>query len=84
MNSDTSREIIIYGDGQMVNINPQYIVNEDQQRKAVLVTLAEWEHIIEDLEELNDIRAYDEAKAGPQNAVPFEQAVREIEEGYEA
>lgn len=68
----------------MVNINPQYVVDENQQRKAVLVTLAEWEHIIEDLEELNDIRAYDEAKAGPQNAVPFEQAVREIEEGYGA
>jgi hypothetical protein len=39
---------------------------------------------VEDLEELDDIRAYDKAKAGPQDAVPFAQAVREIREGYDA
>ncbi len=41
----------------------------------------EWERIVEALEELDDIRAYDEAKSGSQETVPFEQAVREIEEG---
>ena len=67
----------------MVTVHPQYVVDENQQREAVLVPLAEWERIIDDLEELDDIRAYDEAKTGPQDTVPFEQAVREIEEGYE-
>ena len=66
----------------MVSIHPQYLVDENQQRKAVVLPLAEWERIIEDLEELDDIRAYDEAKSGPQDRVPFEQAVREIEEGH--
>jgi hypothetical protein len=33
------------------------------------------------LEELDDIRAYDQAKAGQQETIPFEQAVREIQEG---
>jgi hypothetical protein len=28
------------------------------------VTISEWEQIVEDLEELDDIRAYDAAKAG--------------------
>ena len=40
--------------------------------------------IVEELEELDDIRAYDEAKSGPQDAVPFERAVREIQEGHDA
>lgn len=31
------------------------------------------------LEDLDDIHAYDAAKAGPQEAIPFEQAEREIE-----
>jgi len=66
----------------MVTVHPQYVVDENQKPKAVLISLAEWERIIEDLEELDDIRAYDEAKAGPQDAVPFEQAVREVEEEY--
>ena len=66
----------------MFTVHAQYVVDENQQRKAVLIPLAEWERIIDDLEELDDIRAYDKAKAGPQDTVPFEQAVREMEEGY--
>ena len=68
----------------MVTIHPQYVIDQNQQRKAVLLPLAEWERIVEDLEELDDIRTYDEAKTGPQDTVPFEQAVREIEEGHSA
>jgi PHD/YefM family antitoxin component YafN of YafNO toxin-antitoxin module len=65
----------------MIKIHPQYVVDENQQRKAVLIPLAEWEQILDYLEELDDIHAYDEAKAGSQEAMPFEQAVREIDEG---
>ena len=62
----------------MVTVHPEYVVDEKQQRKAVLLPVAEWERIVEELEELDDIRAFDRAKAGPQDSVPFEQAVREI------
>ncbi|MHC4441261.1 MAG: hypothetical protein ACYTF1_10100 [Planctomycetota bacterium] len=68
----------------MVGVHPQYIVDENQQRKAVLLSLAEWQQIVEELEELDDIRAYDEAKAGSQDAVSLEQALREIEEEHNA
>ena len=68
----------------MITVHPQYIVDQNQQRKSVLLPLAEWERIVEDLEELDDIRAYDDAKSGSQGTLPFEQAVREIEEGNEA
>jgi hypothetical protein len=65
----------------MVSVHPQYLVDENQQRKAVVLPVDEWAWIVEELEELDDIRAYDQAKTGPQDAVPFEQAVREIREG---
>ena len=71
------------GDGgdTVVPIHPQYVVDEEQHRQAVLLPLADWERIVEELDELNDIREYDQAKAGPQETVSFEQAVREIQEG---
>lgn len=67
----------------MVTVHPEYVVDEKQNRKSVILPLAEWERIVEELEELDDIRAYDQAKAGQQDALPFEQAVREIQEGHD-
>ena len=67
----------------MVTVHPEYVVDEKQNRKSVILPVAEWERVVEELEELDDIRAYDKAKAGPQDTVPFEQAVREIRQGYD-
>ncbi|HBA84473.1 MAG TPA: hypothetical protein DCZ95_10300 [Verrucomicrobia bacterium] len=68
----------------MVTVHPEYVVDEQQRLKAVLLPVAEWERVVEELEELDDIRAFDKAKAGSQEAVPFEQAVREIQQDYKA
>ena len=68
----------------MITIHPEYLVDTKQNRKAVLLPLAEWERIVEELEELDDIRAYDKAKAGSGDAVPFDQAIREIQEGSDS
>jgi len=57
----------------------QYVIDEAGKRTAVLVPLEEWEHIQAALEELADIRAYDEAKRHPSDPVPFDQAMAEIE-----
>ena len=66
----------------MATVHPEYVVDAHANRKAVLLPVSEWEHVVEELEELDDIRAFDEAKAGPQDRIPFESAVREIQEGY--
>ena len=68
----------------VIPLHPQYVVDEEQRPQAILLPVSEWEQIMEELDELDDIRAYDEAKAGPQEAVDFEQAVREIEDGSDA
>jgi len=67
----------------MVNVHPEYVVDEHQNRKAVLLPLLEWEQIINELEELDDLRAYDAAQQYSADRIPFEQAVREIQEDYE-
>jgi len=68
----------------MVTVHPEYVVDKDKHPKAVLLPISEWEQVMEELEELDDIRAYDKAKASPQDSIPFDQAVREIQEGHEA
>jgi hypothetical protein len=50
------------------------------QEKAVVLPFAEWQQIAEELEELEDIRSFDEAKSEPSDPVPFED-VRRIERG---
>jgi len=57
----------------------QYVVDAAGERTAVIVPLDDWERIQEALEELADIRAYDEAKRHPSDPVPFEQAMAEID-----
>ena len=65
----------------MISLHEDYVVDGKGHRKAVVVPVEEWEKVLEALEELDDIRAYDEAKGYPSDAVPFEQALLEIREG---
>ena len=58
----------------MITLREEYLVDEAGNREAVVLPLAAWQQIKEELEELDDIRAYDEAKAQPSEPVPFGQA----------
>jgi len=64
----------------MVAIREQYLVDEKGERISVLLSIEEYQRILEELEELEAIRAYNEAKAVHDEAIPFEQAVAEIEQ----
>ena len=63
----------------------RYIVDENGKRTGVILLVEEYERTIEALEDLEDVRLYDEAKAalqrGESEVVPLEQAMREIREG---
>ncbi len=65
-------------------MNGRYVVDENGKRVAVLLEIEEYERMIEELEELEDILAYREAEAeierGEDEAIPLEQAMREIRE----
>lgn len=47
----------------MIVVHEDYVVDEQGHRKAVVVALEEWEQILDALEELDDIRAYETAKS---------------------
>jgi hypothetical protein len=56
----------------------KYVVDKDGKRVGVVLEIDEYKRILEDLEELEAIRAYDAAKSTDDDAIPFEQAVDEI------
>jgi len=56
----------------------QFLTNEKGEKVAVVIEIQEYEKLLEELEDLEDIRAYDEAIASGESPIPFEQAIAEI------
>jgi hypothetical protein len=63
----------------MTEFAKRYMVDEEGHRIGVVLDIAEYRRLLEDLEELESIRAYDAAKASDDEVIPFEQAVTKIE-----
>lgn len=64
----------------MSRLKERYVVDEAGKRVGVIMDIEDFQKVLEELEELDSIRAYDAAKASGDEVIPFEQAVREIEE----
>ncbi len=57
----------------------RYMVDRKGNRVAVVLSVEDYQKLLADLEELESIRAFDQAKASGETPIPFEQAVTEIE-----
>lgn len=57
----------------------QYITDATGKKVSVILSVRDYEKILEELEELEEIKAYDRAKTLKSEPVPFEQAIKEIE-----
>jgi len=57
----------------------RYVVDSDGNRVGVILDCDRYRELLDAAEELDAIRAYDAAQATDEDAVPFEQAVEEIE-----
>jgi hypothetical protein len=64
----------------MNTFKESYIIDENGNRIGVILNIAEYEKLLEELEELECIRAYDAAKFSDDEVISFEQAVNEIEQ----
>ena len=56
----------------------KFLTNEKGERIAVVISIEEYEKILDELEELADIKTYDEAKASGETPIPFEEALADI------
>lgn len=57
----------------------QYVIDPEGRRTGVLLDVEYYQTLIDAVEELDAIRAYDQAKASEDEVVPFAQAAEEIE-----
>ncbi len=57
----------------------RYLTNRRGEKVGVVLGIEDYRKLMVDLEELESIRAYDAAKASGDQAIPFDEATREIE-----
>lgn len=67
----------------VIRIKERYVVDENGSRIGVLLGIDDYRRLLEELEELESIRAYEVAKASKDEVIPFEQAVAEIERAHQ-
>ncbi len=63
----------------MITLHERFVIDEEGKRTAILLDIEEYNKLLEELEELESIRAFDAAKSSGDKAIPFEQGVAEIE-----
>lgn len=63
----------------MLTINPQYITDNTGKKISVVLPLKDFNAIMEELEELEDIKLYDEAKKANEPSIPIDDAFKMIE-----
>ncbi|MBK6729690.1 MAG: hypothetical protein IPG60_01590 [Bacteroidetes bacterium] len=64
----------------MLTITPQYITDSTGKKISVVLPLNEFKALMEELEELEDIKLYDEVKKFNEPSIPIEDAFKIIEE----
>jgi hypothetical protein len=57
----------------------QFQVDQHGEKIAVVIGIRECEELLEQLEDLQATKEYEEAKASGETAVPFEEAIARIE-----
>lgn len=58
---------------------PQFITDSKGKKLSVVLPMKEYKKIMEDLEELEDIRLYDEAMTRKEPSLPIDKAFKLIE-----
>jgi len=60
-----------------MTLHPQYITDEESKKVSVVLPMDEFEQIMEELDDLEDIKLYDEAKKDKEPSMPFDEYVKQ-------
>ena len=64
----------------MLSLHEKYIVDADGKKSAIILPYAEWKEVLHLLEEYEDIRAYDKAKAQPSDPISLDEALKKLKD----
>lgn len=60
----------------MKAIQPQYITDARGKRVSVILPMQQWQQVLDQLEEIEDIRLYDQVKANQEPTTPFDEYLK--------
>lgn len=63
----------------MLSIHPQYITDNTGKKISVILPIKDFKSIMEELDELEDIKLFDKAKNSNEPSIPIDEAFRMIE-----
>jgi hypothetical protein len=58
----------------------RFLTNEKGEKIAVVISIEEYEKLLEQLDELDDVRAFDDTQASDEGSIPFDQAISETKQ----
>jgi hypothetical protein len=64
----------------MIAIHPQFITDSEGNKLSAILPIDEFQSILEELEDLEDIRLYDASKSDMEPAIAKEEAMKIIED----
>lgn len=63
-----------------MNMRTQFVTDNNGKKVAVILPIKDYQKILEDLEDLEDIRSYDLSKSSNDISIPIDEAFNLIEE----
>ncbi len=63
----------------MITVNPQFITDNSGRKISVVLPMKDFKAIMEELEDLEDIKLYDEARKSRESSIPIDDAFKMIE-----
>jgi hypothetical protein len=63
----------------MIAIHPQYITDNSGKKISVILPIKKFKSILDELDELEDIRLYDAGKSSKEPSIPIDEAFKMIE-----
>jgi hypothetical protein len=62
-----------------MTLNESFVVDAKGKKVSVLLPIKDYQKLLEELEKLEDIKAYDKATNRKQEFIPLDRALKEIE-----
>ncbi len=62
-----------------MTLNESFVVDAKGRKVSVLLPIKDYQKLLEELEELEDIKAYDKATNRKQEFIPLDKALKQIE-----
>jgi hypothetical protein len=63
----------------MITVHPQYITDREGNKISVVLPIKEFELLLEELEDMEDVQLFDAAMAANEPSIPIDEAFKLIE-----